>query len=122
MTNNNALKSGGSLLERAAEIYDFGSGLRIAQAAVPPAPLAPASADEPAAGVTQPTMEKTTAAPASKPAATKSPAPGGRFGEVDRDALREEGDLLPGGLGTAIAAGILITHATPQLGGSGPQI
>src|SRR3546814_13105937 len=87
MTNNNALKSGGSLLERAAEIYDFGSGLRIAPAAVPPAPLAPASADEPAAGVTQPTMEKTSAAPASKPAATKRPAPGGRFGEVDREAL-----------------------------------
>src|SRR3546814_18692200 len=103
MTNNNALKSGGSLLERAAEIYDFGSGLLIAPAAVPPAPLAPASADEPAAGVTQPTLEKPSVAPASNPASTNRPPPWVRFGEVDRDALREAGYILTGATVTGIA-------------------
>src|SRR3546814_14224171 len=122
MTHNNALKSGGSLLERAAEIYDFGSGLRIAPAAVPPAPLAPASADEPAAGVTQPTMEKTSAAPASKPAATKGPAPGGRCGEVDREALREAGYILPGAPVTGLAEEFRIIKRQLLLGVSGDHI
>src|SRR3546814_2493800 len=48
-------------------------------------------------------MEKTSAAPASKPAATNRPAPGGRFGDVDREALREAGYILPGAPVTGLA-------------------
>src|SRR3546814_15542878 len=67
-------------------------------------------------------MEKTSAAPASKPAATKRPAPGGRFGEVDREALREAGYILPGAPVTGLAEEFRIIKRQLLLGVSGDHI
>lgn len=118
MTHNNALRSGGSLLERAAEIYDFSSGLRVAPAAVP---IEPAPADKPPAEVA-PKVEKAAEAPASKPVATRRPIPEGRFGPVDQDALRAAGYILPGARVTGLAEEFRIIKRQLLLGVTGDHI
>jgi Mrp family chromosome partitioning ATPase len=105
-----------SLLERAAEIYDFGSGMLIA-----PAPFAETEARRPAAGPvaapqpepferTEPEPEPVwepepvvAEAPAPKPVVAEAPRPirrtlaPARTAEVDREKMRQAGFLVPEG-------------------------
>ena len=105
MSNSKALKAG-SLLERAAEIYDFSSGLKVAPAAVPlaepppPAPLAESVAPEPVAAPIAPAPR---ASPAPAPEAPRRAVPAGRRGQVDREALREGGYIVPDAPATGLA-------------------
>lgn len=79
-----------SLLERAAEIYDFSSGAVIAP--VPEIEAREAIAEpEPAP---EPVVERAPEAPAATVPALRAPTPG-RTAEVDRVRLREAGFLLP---------------------------
>jgi exopolysaccharide/PEP-CTERM locus tyrosine autokinase len=134
MNKHSTLKTSGSLLERAAEMYDFGSSLRGPAAAEEVSePFAPteASADpaeteqprprkkplvlsEPeavfdAAPVEpQPETEEQASAPQPMRAFTdtrreKAPPHSGRFGKVDRQALREGGFIVPDAPVTGLA-------------------
>lgn len=94
-----------SLLERAAEIYDFSSGALIAPA---PIPIEPARAPEPPAAVAEPIWEPS---PRPEPEPAPAPAPVAeaprpirravsapvRTANVDRERMRREGFLLPEG-------------------------
>ncbi|HEX9932156.1 MAG TPA: exopolysaccharide biosynthesis protein [Allosphingosinicella sp.] len=91
------IRSGPSLLERAAEIYDFSSGALIAPAPEPvaaPVP-APAPAPEPAAEAPEPIAK-------APPPARRIAVPG-RSAEVDRARLREAGFVVPEAGATALA-------------------
>lgn len=79
-----------SLLERAAEIYDFGSGLRVAPPPLPPRETAPATL-----------REAPIVAPA--PALVAAPRPSGRTARIDRDRLEEAGLLRPDAPPTGLA-------------------
>ncbi|HEX8643368.1 MAG TPA: exopolysaccharide biosynthesis protein [Allosphingosinicella sp.] len=107
----NALRP--SLLERAAEIYDFSSGALIAPVPVPEreatAPVAPA---QPVVRAPEPGAEPALAleavvveapaqpAPAAKPLRAIRRAAPSRTAEVDRQRMREAGLLLPEGGGS----------------------
>jgi Mrp family chromosome partitioning ATPase len=102
-----------SLLERAAEIYDFGSGMLIAPAPVAEAEARHAPAPAPApleARKPEPAPEPVRApepvaleAPAPKPAAAEAPRPlrrshaPARTAVVDREKMRAAGFLVPEG-------------------------
>jgi len=92
----NALRP--SLLERAAEIYDFSSGALIEPPAEPPAPPAPAPpvASAPAPAVAEATQPAPVSIEAPKPIRRAAATPS-RIATVDRDRLREAGFLLPEG-------------------------
>lgn len=77
----------GSLLERAAEVYDFKAALDRRQ---PPPASSPPSEPEPPV-------------PAPAPSAPMPRAATGRFGQVDREELREAGFILPDAPVSAIA-------------------
>lgn len=95
MNKHSSIKSAGSLVERAAEMYDFGAALR--PGAVPAAPAAvapPASAF-------------------AAPAATVTPAPGmqprvhhsanTRVAKIDRDLLSAQNLIVPDGVVTGLS-------------------
>jgi protein-tyrosine kinase len=112
MNEHSSLKRG-SLLERAASLYDFGSAIRPpalperARARRAPTTAEPVArkrrgkATAPEAQLAQEAV--TTALPALQPAPIAEPVrdssyallPSGRFCEVDREALREAGFILP---------------------------
>ena len=109
-----------SLLERAAEIYDFGSGLRVAPPIdLPPAPPkveqprveaprveaeaprvepAPAPAPEPAPARADPVAKPLVLAPAPRPRVQHGPVH-----HIDREALRRGGYILPDAPVTGLA-------------------
>lgn len=125
MTQQNVLKTKPSLLERAAEVYDFGSGLKVAPPIdLPPAPVVepvPAPAPAPAAAIAVPQIVTETPraakpAPAPAPVAEApeieawpvAPAPrrrrvGSPERTIDREALRTGGYILPDAPVTSIA-------------------
>ncbi|HWK36520.1 MAG TPA: exopolysaccharide biosynthesis protein, partial [Sphingomonas sp.] len=78
----------GSLLERAAAMYDF------APTPVSIAPDAPAPAFAPAATPVDPVVAET---PSPQPEVAPARPVVRRFAPVDRDALAERGMLVPGG-------------------------
>ena len=133
MTQNNALKSGGSLLERAAEVYDIGSGLRVAPPAAPvaadPAPVqAPVEkrvvkAPETAAPA-KPALTPPVEIPAPKVAKAVAPRPRaeGLVHPVDREALAEAGFIVPGGPVTGLAEEFRIIKRQLLLGVNGDEI
>jgi protein-tyrosine kinase len=101
MNKHSALRTSGSLLERAAEIYDFKAPTpqadrtepvrtepqRITAPTVPVPPVQPvafAAAETPRAEPAKPSI-----------AAPLSPAPRGRAGSIDRSGLRDAGFILP---------------------------
>lgn len=133
MSRNSALKARGSLLERAAEIYDFSSGLRVEPLA---APVAPAEEPHP-----EPLLDpvQTDAAPevldlvpaevdtepmvVEAPVAPRRTAPaGGRFGRIDREALEKAGYILPGAPVTGLAEEFRIIKRQLLLGANGGHI
>ena len=102
-----------SLLERAAELYDFGAALRgPASAAAPkpaaaPAPVpepapAPIAAPAPAPAVAQPAPVLRMVRPAA-PVAAPRPQPTGPVAQIDRDRLAKAGFVGSEGPGSAIA-------------------
>ncbi|HEV2747206.1 MAG TPA: hypothetical protein VGW34_07905 [Allosphingosinicella sp.] len=139
MSKHTAFSHRPSLLERAAEIYDFGSGARIAPVAVPPRE---AKLPEPRpVPVPQPPMDDvpdaeaeltlTHAAIAPPPRASEAagetriarPAPRkrqvalpARYGTVDRSALREAEFILPDAPPTALAEEFRIVKRQLLLG------
>jgi exopolysaccharide/PEP-CTERM locus tyrosine autokinase len=128
MNKHSALRTSGSLLERAAEIYDFGAALRGAPAPRPepealhPQPeTAPAPVEaKPAPSVMRAAKPEPAAAPA-RPIAREAPArrSGGRRGTVDREALREAGFVLPDAPVTGLAEEIRIIKRQLLLGANG---
>jgi exopolysaccharide/PEP-CTERM locus tyrosine autokinase len=102
-----------SLIERAAEIYDFGSGLRVSEPIPIPEPEAPVATPAP-------TLE---AQP--RPQTKPQPAPHsadpfkGRLGRVDLAALEEAGFIRPDALATALAEEFRILKRPLLLGVSG---
>lgn len=77
----------GSLLERAAEVYDFGTGRRLAPAAV-------VTPSEPQALAPE-------VKPSAPPRAPTSPKPGQAI--VDREALEQGGFIVPDSVATGLA-------------------
>ena len=125
MTQGNALKSGGSLLERAAQVYDFNSGLRIA----PPAPPASVVMEAPPVVTPEPAVERPRQAdlpkaekPEVSPPAPDRPLAASRFGQVDREALRAGGYILPDAPVTGLAEEFRIIKRQLLLGVSGEHI
>lgn len=109
-----------SLIERAAEIYDFGSGLRVA-APPPPMPDALAVAEavpEPVPAVAPEPIEleaeKKPKAPKRRPTRFA-----GRLSAVDCDALREAGFILPDAPVTGLAEEFRIIKRQLLLGVGG---
>jgi Mrp family chromosome partitioning ATPase len=109
-----------SLLERAAEMYDFGSALRSptpAPEATPPVAREPAPAPVVAPEPIAPPTPAPVAVEASKPAPAPEPvrpvftaplpraaaAPDGERAEINRDVLAANGFIVPGAPMTALA-------------------
>jgi exopolysaccharide/PEP-CTERM locus tyrosine autokinase len=92
MNQHTPLRTGGSLLERAAELYGFGFD-------APAEPVrAPAPAPAPAAKAPAPE------APAPQPRrVSRGPAPAGPAVAIDRERLREGGFIVPEAAGGALA-------------------
>jgi exopolysaccharide/PEP-CTERM locus tyrosine autokinase len=96
------IRTGPSLLERAAEIYDFGSGALIAPAPPAARELAPLPVAEPAPAPAEPQPEPVAEAP-EQPLPLRRPpapaprraAPSGRSAAIDRARLRQRGFILP---------------------------
>ena len=143
MNRNSAAKARPSLLERAAEIYDFGSGMRVSEdmlcpieARVPvtapepqrepvfsepepvPAEAAPAEV-APVEAAPQPIRQEP--APVPEPAALRRQAPlrpsfRGRIAHVEREKLEEAGFILPDAPPTALAEEFRIVKRQLLLG------
>jgi len=99
MTQHKPIRTGASLLERAAEIYDFSSGQRVAPVAEQP--LVVERAREPVV-LREPEPEPVQVAPRAEPQPiAKAPEPvrprttSARTVSIDRDKLREGGFILP---------------------------
>jgi exopolysaccharide/PEP-CTERM locus tyrosine autokinase len=141
MNKHSTLRASGSLLERAAEMYDFGSNLRGTDAPVEEAqvskpleaeaPALEAEASEPrrpkkqivlsapeadfldepplvlepeeAVDTTEPAARPQTARAFTDTRREKAPPHSGRFGKVDRQALREGGFIMPDAPVTGLA-------------------
>jgi exopolysaccharide/PEP-CTERM locus tyrosine autokinase len=130
MNQHTPLRSGGSLLERAAELYGFGLEVpkpapapvpapqpepEVAKAAPAPQPKAEPEAKAPAApakwvSAPEPRPEIAKAPPADEPApaqrlrpARPAPLAPGEGAKIDRDALREAGFIEPDAPGGALA-------------------
>lgn len=88
MNKHSSLRTRGSLIERAAEVYDFAAALR-----APPAPRMP---DEDVAAWTPPAPAPAGETPRARPAT-------GRSGIVDRALLAEGGFIMPDGPANALA-------------------
>jgi len=127
MNKHSALRTSGSLLERAAQIYDFGTALRGAAPPRPrPEPEVRAKPAEvvPEAKALPPEAEvllvdaMVEAAPVAPTAAPKVRR-GGRVGRVDREALGEAGFILPDAPVTGLAEEFRIIKRQLLLGASG---
>jgi exopolysaccharide/PEP-CTERM locus tyrosine autokinase len=121
MNQHTPLRTGGSLLERAAELYGF--DLPAPAPAPAAAPTTPVEAAAPAAPVAQPE-----AAPRAEPAPEPKPAPhpvsralirripAGPEAHVDREALREAGFIEPEAPGGGLAEEFRIVKRQLLLG------
>jgi protein-tyrosine kinase len=101
------IKSSGSLLERASQIYDFGAALRTGGTALPPMPPLEAAVPAPVAAPVA-----TASVPASAQVATVSPRPAmqpqtprtnGRTAEINRERLRGLNFIDPDGPVTGLS-------------------
>ena len=97
MTSHSPIRKGASLLERAAEVYDFSSGMLIAPVAEPmpvhgPEPVSAPAPQAPQARAPQPQQQP-----------VRRRAVPGRRAEVDRARLSANGFLLPDAPASALA-------------------
>lgn len=114
---NKPITKGGSLLERAAEIYDFGSGLRLpAGPRIEPRPAPePQTESSPAKVAPMEALH-----PEPKPLPRRPIAPlGGRSGQVDREGLEAAGFILPESGATGLAEEFRIVKRQLLLGARG---
>ena len=129
MNKHSSLRTSGSLLERAAEMYDFGSALRPGPAPAPEAEPArqipqPQAAPAPApAQRSQPLAPAEAAVPRVEPRArpeapARAPVPM-RRASIDRDRLRAAGFVLPDAAATGIVEELRIIKRQILLGASG---
>ncbi len=102
-----------SLIERAAEIYDFGSGLRVSDPIPFPEPDTPVAASAPEL----PAQPQPQAKP--QPAPRSADPFKGRLGRVDLTALEQAGFIRPDALATALAEEFRILKRPLLLGVSG---
>ncbi len=131
MNKHSALRSSGSLLERAAEVYDFGAALSRAREPGPrPEPeLRPAPSEAPRAvpprqhsePVSVPASPVATPSPAPRPAPAQARAPG-RRGTVDTAGLAEAGYILPDAPVTGLAEEFRIIKRQLLLGVGRPGL
>jgi exopolysaccharide/PEP-CTERM locus tyrosine autokinase len=120
MTQHKPIRSGASLLERAAEIYDFSSGLRVA-------PMAEPAIAEPAVVTPEPqppfapapAVEAKAPDPVAPQPATPRPRASGRFVEIDRVRLQEAGFILPDAPVTGLAEELRLIKRQLLLGVTG---
>jgi exopolysaccharide/PEP-CTERM locus tyrosine autokinase len=117
MNKHSPFRTTGSLLERAAEVYDFGSAMR---------PLQPAPAIEPRPEPKVAEAPRPLASAPSAPApaaAPRQPAPrpreAHRRGAVDRDSLQAAGFVLPDAPVTGLAEEFRIIKRQLLLGARG---
>ena len=113
MNQHSPLRTSGSLLERAAELYGFGLAVPAAPARAPEALRSPTPEPE-----AVPAAEPALAPAAPRPAPPRAPAPLGEAA-VDRDALREAGFIEPDAPGGALAEEFRIVKRQLLLGTSG---
>jgi protein-tyrosine kinase len=131
MNKHSALRTSGSLLERAAEIYDFGAALRGAPAPRPEPEPVERDVPRPEPEARAPIAERE-AEPRPRPAAEPVAVPtrpvareapvrrsAGRRGSVDCEALREAGFVLPDAPVTGLAEEIRIIKRQLLLGVNG---
>jgi exopolysaccharide/PEP-CTERM locus tyrosine autokinase len=115
MNQHTSLKAGGSLIERAAELYGF------APAATPPAPPAEPAA-EPARPAPEPEMKRAQAAPRAVPVPQVSRSTGAPA-TIDRAKLRESGFVVPEEAGGALAEELRLVKRQLLLGtGAGSPV
>ncbi|MGS1017620.1 hypothetical protein [Allosphingosinicella humi] len=121
---NKPITKGGSLLERAAEIYDFGSGLRLPagphfqpRAAPEEPPAAPTQAESKPVEITP--TETAPPRPEPKPLPRRAAPVAGRSGQVDREGLEAAGFILPESGATGLAEEFRIVKRQLLLGARG---
>jgi protein-tyrosine kinase len=121
MNKHSSIKSSGSLLERASELYDFGAALRTGGAPIMPpvqpvtvAPVAAPLVAQPAPVIQQEPVMQPVAMPAAVPvqvtAPAAAPAPvyvkpkrNTKFAKIDRDLLRAGNFIDPEGPVTGLS-------------------
>jgi protein-tyrosine kinase len=115
MNKHSALRTSGSLLERAAEIYDFGAALRRVGAPRPEPELRPRTqeAPPPAPAADLPSVREAAPVPPAPKAAPR------RRAEIDRGALGEAGYILPDAPVTGLAEEFRIIKRQLLLGANG---
>jgi protein-tyrosine kinase len=136
MNEHSSVKPKGSLLERAAAVYDFGSAIRppvvpdrkrSRKAAESKPARSPRRIEEAAAAAAEQPLAPTPmkAVPIASPgtAGVEDPyyelLPSGRYGEIDREGLREAGFILPDGPVTGLAEEFRIIKRQLLLGVDG---
>jgi protein-tyrosine kinase len=115
MKQDTPLPANGSLIERAAEVYDFGSLFRDASAAPVAAPVAQPHYASPQASPVAPSViarpleapaftdARVTSAPVNAPPVTLQPNNGRSAAFIDLDALRDGGFIEPGAAPTTLS-------------------
>jgi exopolysaccharide/PEP-CTERM locus tyrosine autokinase len=127
MNKHSSLRASGSLLERAAEAYDFGSALRRPDpVAVPAAPVAQPRQPMPAAPGPAPVAQAAPPRVAPRPETAPQqlpPAPRARAlqrrGQVDRASLGAAGYVMPDAAVTGLAEEFRIIKRQLLLGAGG---
>ena len=107
MTEHRPIRTGGSLLERAAEVYDFGAafnGTPSQSPVIEPQPLAP---------MAKPIAEPFPVSEEGPRIAIAAPAPGGAA-IIDRARLAELGMLIPGAPIGALAEEFRLSIPPPK--------
>lgn len=118
MNQHSPLRTSGSLLERAAELYGFGAESLPA----PPAPRAPAAPERAPEPVAEPAAAAVAPAAAAVRPLPVAPAPSGPFSPrapIDREALREAGFIEPDAPGGGLAEEFRIVKRQLLLGAFG---
>jgi exopolysaccharide/PEP-CTERM locus tyrosine autokinase len=122
MTRQSASRAGSSLLERAAEIYDFSSGMLIAPPAAPELREPPGA---PSRELVREAVPQPAPQPAAPPQAARAPlqpqrpASPGHRATVDRDRLRAGGFILPDAPASGLAEELRIVKRQLLLAAAG---
>ncbi len=98
MNKHSSIKSSGSLVERASELYDFGAALRTGGVQLPPMPEVEEKGVAPAVVVLA--SPPVAVQPAMRP---QTPRAGGRSVQIDRDRLRGLNFIDPDGPVTGLS-------------------
>ena len=107
MNKHSSIKSSGSLLERASELYDFGAALRTGGVPIVPAELAEMVTPVAASVIVSPVVAPVVAAPSSVPSQPamrpQTPRLNGRTATINRERLRGLNFIDPDGPVTGLS-------------------